>query len=357
MSAPGKLYVQCNPLLDVSACVSDEFMKTYKLERGTASLLAEDQKNIFADLEKMSDVKYVPGGSGLNTARVAQWVLQAPKGTFVTYVGCASDDRYGKILRESAEKDGVTMALEYTTKEPTGSCAVCITGKERTLVANLAAANCLSAEHVSSTTVQKHLAESKITYFTGFTLTLDVNYVLRAAQKTREVGGIFMINLSAPFIIEFFGNQLDEVLPYVDVIFGNELEAHTLSRVKGWDLHTVAAIAERAARELPYTGKHGRLVVFTHGANSTVCAGNTNTTAAAASGSAEGGLVEVPVAPMASESIVDLNGAGDAFVGGFVAAYALGRDIKRCCEIGHYAAQVVIQHSGCTYPEKPTMSP
>ncbi|KAH9580175.1 Carbohydrate kinase PfkB [Trypanosoma melophagium] len=355
MSTHDKLFVQCNPLLDVSACVSAEFMKMYKLERGTASLLGEHQKNIFDDLEKMPDVKYVPGGSGLNTARVAQWILQAPKGTFVTYVGCAADDRYGKILRESAEKDGVTMALEYTTKEPTGSCAVCITGKERTLVANLAAANCLSADHVSSATVQKHLEESNLTYFTGFTLTLDVNYVLRAAKKTREAGGIFMMNLSAPFIIEFFGAQLDQVLPYVDVIFGNEMEAHTLSRVKGWDLHSVTAIAERAVQELPYTGKRGRLVVFTHGANSTVCTGSTTHSSGNAATSEK--FLEVPVSPMAAESIVDLNGAGDAFVGGFLAAFALGRDVKRCCEVGHYAAQVVIQHSGCTYPEKPTITP
>lgn len=32
----------------------------------------------------------------------------------------------------------------------------------------------------------------------------------------------FMINLSAPFIVQFYKEPLMAVLPYVDVVFGNE---------------------------------------------------------------------------------------------------------------------------------------
>ncbi|RNF18154.1 adenosine kinase [Trypanosoma conorhini] len=344
MSRSAKLYVQCNPLLDVSAVVPEEFMVKYGVEHGSASLLAEEQAEIFADLEKLPAVKHVPGGSGLNTARVTQWMLQAPKGSLVSYVGCIANDRYGNILKESAEKDGVNMVVEYTTKQPTGSCAVCITGKERSLVANLAAANCLSADHVYSPAVEKCRAEASFFYLTGFTLTIDVAYVLHVAKQAREVGGIFMMNFSAPFLIEFFGEQLNQVLPYVDVLFGNELEARTLSIVKGWGIEDVEEIAKRAAQELPYTGTKGRLVVFTHGPNPTVCV-------------TKDGVTVVPVEPLAEDKMVDFNAAGDAFVGGFLSGYVLGRDLRRCCILGHYAAGVVIQHDGCTYPEKPSLTP
>ncbi|KEG09351.1 putative adenosine kinase [Trypanosoma grayi] len=338
-----KLYVQCNPLLDISAVVTEDLMTKYSVGRAVAILMGNEQQGIFEELEKKPDVKYVPGGSGLNTARVAQWILQAPKGSFSMYVGCAADDRYGKILKESAEADGVTMVLEYTKKEPTGSCAVCITGKERSLVANLAAANHLSEEHMHSAEVQKHLEEAKLFYLTSFTLTVNVNYVLHVAQKARAVDGIFMMNLSAPFLIEFFGEQFNQVLPYVDVIFANEVEAHTLAKVKKWDAHNVPDITRRALQELPYSGTKNRLIVITQGAHATVCATKDE-------------VLEVPVPPLDTAKMVDLNGAGDAFVGGFLAAYALGRDLKCCCDAGHYAAQTVIQHSGCTYPEKPSIT-
>ncbi|EAN98400.1 putative adenosine kinase [Trypanosoma cruzi] len=344
MSHPAKLYVQCNPLLDVSAGVSDEFMARYKVEHGTATLLAEEQAGIFEDLENLPEVKHVPGGSGLNTCRVAQWMLQAPKGSFVTYVGCIADDRYGGILKNSAEKDGVKMVVEYTTREPTGSCAVCITGKERSLVANLAAANCLSAQHIYSPDVEKCLMEAKLFYLTGFTLTIDVAYVLHVAKKAREVGGTFMMNLSAPFLIEFFWEQFSQVLPYVDIIFGNELEARTLSKAKGWDEEDMKEVAKRALKELPYSGTKGRLVVFTKGPEPTICVTKDEITV-------------VPVDPLDPEKMIDFNGAGDAFVGGFLSGYALGKDLTRCCILGHYAAGVVIQHDGCTYPEKPILSP
>lgn len=338
-----KLYVQCNPLLDVLATVSGDFMAKYKLVPGSATLLTPETSEIFNDLEKLPDVKYIPGGSGLNTARVAQWLLGAPKGQFVTYVGCISDDRYGTILRESSEKDGVNMMLEYTTKESTGSCAVCIFHKERSLVANLAAANCLSSQHVFSTEVQKYRAEADLFYLTGFTLTIDVEYVLKVAKIANEKGGVFMLNLSAPFILEFFAEQLNKVLPYVRIVFCNEMEANALAKVWGWDTADLAEIARLALANLPYACEKERIFIITHGAKPTIWA-------------TIDGVTEVPVDPIEQEKILDLNGAGDAFVGGFLAAYALGKDITTCCVAGHYSAGVVIQHDGCTYPEKPNFS-
>lgn len=344
MSAHPKLYVQCNPLLDISAPVSADFIAKYKVEKGAASLVSEDQMGIYADLEQQPGMSYVPGGSGLNTARVAQWLTQLPKGAFVTYVGCVAADKYGDILAKAAEKDGVHMVLEHTTKAPTGSCAVCIVGKERSLVANLAAANCLSADHMRSAGVVKALQESKLFYLTGFTLTVDLNHVMAVAEAARAANGNFMMNLSAPFILQFFQDRFDKVLPYIDTIFSNEDEAKTLAKVKGWNTVDVAEIAKKAAQELPYSGTGDRLVVFTQGSEPTVYA-----TKSGKSGS-------VPVPEIPHEKIVDTNGAGDSFVGGFLAGLMCGKSIEKCCEVGHYAAGVVIQHDGCTYPSKPDIT-
>lgn len=344
MTALPKLYVQCNPLLDISAPVSEAFIAKYKVERGAASLVTDEQMPIYADLEAQSGMCYVPGGSGLNTSRVAQWLTQAPQGTFVSYVGCVADDTYGDILTAAAQKDGVAMTLEHTTKAATGSCAVCVIGKERSLVANLAAANCLSSEHMKSPAVVEALKASKLFYLTGFTLTVDAAHVLTVAEAARAAEGIFMMNLSAPFIMQFFSEQFEKVLPYIDTIFSNEDEARALAKARGWATEDVAEIAKKAAAELPYTGTADRLVVFTQGSEPTVFATK----------SGQSGTVAVPAIDAAS--IIDTNGAGDSFVGGFLAGLASGKPIARCCEVGHYAAGVVIQHDGCTYPSKPSIA-
>lgn len=53
---------------------------------------------------------------------------------------------------------------------------------------------------------------------------------------------------------------------------------------------------------------------------------------------------------------LDTNGAGDAFVGGFLAQLvaAPNPSLEQMCLAGHKAAHVVVQHRGCSYPEKPT---
>ncbi len=47
---------------------------------------------------------------------------------------------------------------------------------------------------------------------------------------------------------------------------------------------------------------------------------------------------------------MDTNGAGDSFVGGFLAAIAQGKDMETAVKAGQYCASEVIQQSGCSFP-------
>ena len=67
-------------------------------------------------------------------------------------------------------------------------------------------------------------------------------------------------------------------------------------------------------------------------------------------------VTEYPVIPVPKEKLVDTNGAGDAFVGGFLAKIVLGEGIADAVKAGNYAANAVIQRSGATCPdEKPSI--
>jgi len=335
-----KLYVQCNPLLDISAHVDNNFLAQYNLKPASAALAEPGQLAVYDQLESVSGVKFIPGGSGLNTARVAQWMAQASSGDFVSYVGCISDDKRGRILKRSAEDEGVAMCVQYSAN-PTGSCAVCIVGKERSLLANLGAANDLQFSHLETRRVLTAIKDAELFYITGFALTRPIEPVLKVAAHALRTQGTFMFNLSAGFIIQVFGAQLNQVLPYVDVLFGNEDEAQVFASAHGWNGKSIGEIAVAAAA-LPKNSTRPRLVVFTQGKASTVWA------------TGDGKHGEVAVHAIDSREVVDTNGAGDAFVGGFAAALARSRTVEQSIAAGHYAAGVIIQHDGCTFPSKPT---
>lgn len=342
---PVKVYFQCNPLLDISATVKEDFLKPYGLGIGEAGLAKEEQLSIFPELEKCPDVEYIPGGAGLNSARVCQWLVQNKAQT--VFVGCIGKDHYGQRLKDAAEKDGVEMLVEQTDKAPTGTCAVAVVGKERTLLANLAASNLLSTEHMHSAAVEKILEECSIFYCTGYALILDVAYVLQVAEAAHKVpGGLFALNISAPYIVECFTESFLKVLPHVDILFGNENEARVLAKkMQLEEQEDVAKIAELLVAKLSHVeeSSHDVVVVFTQGANDSVYA----------SKKAFPTAVRVPIKPVPAEKVVDTNGAGDSFVGGFLAARSQGKDMTRCVETGSYAASVIIQSGGCSLPPFP----
>ena len=58
--------------------------------------------------------------------------------------------------------------------------------------------------------------------FQGFHLTVSPEAMLAIAKHADEKNKVYMTNLSAPFICQFFKKPQMEVMPYVDYLFGNE---------------------------------------------------------------------------------------------------------------------------------------
>lgn len=50
---------------------------------------------------------------------------------------------------------------------------------------------------------------------------------MKVAKHASDNNKIFCMNLSAPFISQFFKEPLMEVMPYVDILFGNETVSET----------------------------------------------------------------------------------------------------------------------------------
>lgn len=327
-----------NPLLDISAEVTQETFDKYGLIPGNAILAEEKHQPLFKELAAKPDVLYVAGGATQNTIRVAQWMLQEPGKT--AYMGCIGDDEFGKKLTDACKKDGVDCKYMIDKTTPTGACAVTIMNKERSLTTNLNAANNYKADHLKANMAT--CSAAKIVYSAGFFITVSPESMEIASNEMLKTGGTYCMNLSAPFIVQVppFRAVIEKTLPLCDYLFGNETEARAYAEAVGWDTEDVEFIATRLSL-VPMAGsKPYRKVVITQGADPTVVA-------------IRGEVKKYPVAALPKEKLVDTNGAGDAFVGGFLAALSKGKDMEACRKAGTYSASVVIQHSGCTYPAKP----
>jgi adenosine kinase len=91
------------------------------------------------ELAEKPDVQYIAGGATQNTVRVAQWILGTSGAT--SYIGCVGKDAYADKMKAVCLKDGVRVEYMVDQSTPTGTCAVCVMQKDRSLVANLGAAN------------------------------------------------------------------------------------------------------------------------------------------------------------------------------------------------------------------------
>ncbi|XP_072439376.1 adenosine kinase isoform X4 [Chiloscyllium punctatum] len=288
------LFGMGNPLLDICAVVDKDFLDKYGLKTNDQILAEDKHKELFEELVKKFKVEYYAGGSTQNSVKVAQWMIQQPH-KVATFFGCIGKDKFGDILKKKAEEAHVDAHYYEQNEQPTGTCAACITGDNRSattfkklslrsLVANLAAANCYNKE--------RHLDQKE-------------NWQLVEKAKVYYIA-----------------------------------EAATFAREQGFETEDIKEIAKKAQSLPKVNEKRQRVIVFTQGKEDTIMATADNVTT-------------FPVVDIKQDEIVDTNGAGDAFVGGFLSQLVHDQPLEKCIQAGHYAANVIIRRSGCTFPEAP----
>eukprot|EP00833_Pecoramyces_ruminatium_P004532 jgi/Orpsp1_1/1178564/evm.model.c7180000065862.1 len=323
-----------NPLLDMIANTPKDMLTKYSLKANDSIMAEEKHMPIYEDLMKNFNVTYVAGGATQNSIRGAQWLLP-PNST--TFIGCVGNDEYAKALEKAASDDGVYVPYMHV-EEPTGTCACLITDNNRSLVANLSAAEKYKIDHLKKPEIWELVEKAKCYYIGGFFFTHSHESIMAVAKHAAENNKVFTQNLSAPFLSQFYTKFLDEAAPYWDIIFGNETEAAAFAEAHNYGTKDVKEIALKMAAIEKVNKSRPRMVVITQGALPTIVA-------------YEGKITEFPVRDLKPEEIVDTNAAGDAFVGGFLSQYVQGKDLKTCIDAGNYVAYIVLKQSGATFPK------
>lgn len=333
------LLVGCgNPLLDISAAVDVGFLNKYEMLPNNAILAEKKHMPIYQELIDKFNAEFIAGGSVQNSFRVAQWILKRPK--VAVFFGCVGQDKYAEILCQKATADGVNVQYQVCKDTPTGTCAVLITDTQRSLCANLAAANNFTVDHIKTSENVKLLNGAEYFYISGFFLTVSIETILTVAKHALSKNRPFMMNLSAPFIPQFFKENLDQALPYIDIIFGNETETLAFAKAHNFGTEDLKKIGVKMV-SLPKENKtRGRVVIITQGSDPVLLIQNDT-------------VVEYPVPKLEPAEMVDTNGAGDAFVGGFLAQLVKGQNFEICIKCGIWAARQIIKRSGCTFEGVP----
>ncbi|KXJ97212.1 Ribokinase-like protein [Microdochium bolleyi] len=334
-----------NPLLDIQAFGTQELLDKYELKANDAILAEDKHKGLYEDLLNNYDAKLIAGGAAQNTARGASYIL---KPNSVVYLGGVGDDKYAAILHDAVKQAGLRVEYRVDPKEPTGRCGVVITGHNRSLCTDLAAANHYDLDHLKSPEIWSLVKGAEYYYIGGYHYTVCVPAIMTLGQEAADNNKVFIVNLSAPFLPQFFKDPMDESSKFWDYVICNESEAAAWAESHNLESKTdIKAIAKSIANLPKANTSRPRTVVVTQGTEPTLVAVQGNEQ-----------VKEYAVHAIASEQINDTNGAGDAFAGGFVAGLVDGKPLETAVDMGQWLARLSIQELGPSYPfPKQTYTP
>ncbi|KAI5806583.1 pfkB family carbohydrate kinase [Peziza echinospora] len=338
MSQEYQLFCLGNPLLDIQVNGTQALLDKYELKADDAILAEEKHLPIYEEVTKLSP-RYVAGGAAQNSARGAQYILPPNS---VVYAGCVGKDSYADQLVEACNKKaGVRTEYRIEESVATGKCAVIITGHSRSLVTDLGAANHYQLDHLKSEKIWNLVEQAKVYYVGGYHLTVCVPAILALAEHAAATNKIFSMNLSAPFLAQFFKDQMDSVAPYWDYLIGNESEALAYSESHNLGTTDITEIAKKIANLPKKNTARPRVVVITQGTDPTIVVTSGD----------EPTVKTFPVRVIDSSEITDTNGAGDAFAGGFIGGLVNGESIETSVDKGQWLASLSIKEFGPAFPE------
>ena len=298
-----------NAIVDVICKVEDSFLSENSLAKGTMKLVDEAEFKKLLSTLKIEET--IAGGSVANSI-----VGLSQLGNQVSFIGKVNNDELGDKYEKSLTIEKVKYC--YKKKEelvPTGTCLILITpDSERTMCTFLGIAGKVSDKDIDENAVKN----SELVFLEGYLW--DEGKPKSAFDKVMSLSNKAAMSLSDQFCVDRHKKSfLNLVKSKLDIIFANEQEILSLIEAKKFD-------------EVVSFGKQlGKLIVITRGEKGSIAINNDE-------------VVECDIKK--DLKIVDLTGAGDLFVSGFLHGYVNNLPIKQSLEKGTEMSSKVIQIFG-----------
>ncbi len=299
-----------NAVLDILAPVTDEFLISKKLIKGSMTLV--DQNVSDSILKEVNPIKKDSGGSVANTI-----VGISLLGMSSSFCGKVKKDQLGDDFIKNIRETGTNFLCNQSTDGlSTARCIIFITPDgERSMQTFLGASTTLNEEDIQ----ENFFDDSEFLLIEGYlwnsaTARKAIEKAIRIAisKNVKIVFSLSDFNLVNMFKKDF----LKFINSYVDILIGNELEFRELfeDNDKINLNHTIAD-----------------LMVKTRGEKGVEISQN-------------GKLETIPSVKV--DSLVDTTGAGDMFAAGFLYKLLNGLDPVTSAKFGCKMASIIIQQYG-----------
>ena len=329
-----------NPIVDILAEVDRGSILRYNLIWGGTFFANESNIGFYDELESKPQVSYIPGGSIQNTLRVTSWCLnmeEKNRGLYkITMLGAIGQDGYKDKILNALKSAGVKPLLQQIPNMTTSRCGVGICLKERCLLPHIKASNCLTDDFVSEH--QNEIYDHDALLIEGYFLQEKYNICKQLCQTFKRAKKMVILTLSAVFMVQAHREKIMEIAEDSDMIVGNMEEFEAFADLRR---ETQVKILAKAHEKL---SPKERIFIATDGANGVYVSKYDYKQ------KRMDNIRQIFADKLKNDEICDLNGAGDAFLGGFLSQFMKGATLERCCRTGIDASTIIIKNIGCTFP-------
>jgi sugar/nucleoside kinase (ribokinase family) len=302
---------------DIVAHVDDAFLAGWRLTKGKShEVPLRDADAIEAEL---TDPGYHPGGASANTAACI-----AALGGKAGFAGKVARDRVGERVRADMAASGLSfLACEAASAEDGGSTRViCLTTAYPEPERTFAFYSGVGRTFVPSELDRAALARTRLLHADGHMLTHDGAFatMMAAADTARSAGARFAFTLADQKIVHEFPQLLHQLLERVDILLVNTPEAQAWAGTQ--DAHDAVRVFQSWGKAGAVTRSGDGCIAFSPHTH-----------------------VAVPAARLEAP-VIDPNGAGDAFAGGFLFGLMQDWPLERAATLGGLCAANVITRLG-----------
>lgn len=259
-----------------------------------------------------------PGGKGANQAVAARRA-----GAEVVFLTAVGDDPLGRLALEGYQREGIDVSHVLVVPEvPSGVALIMVDDAGENLIGVAPGANA-RFDPAAIDRLPDAVFDQGGVLLAG--LEVPIESVARAVQRARQ-GGMRVILNPAPADLRIVEADL---LPHVDILTPNRVEARTLAGLTTWDDPDWAWLAAASLRERGVSD-----VVVTCGSDGCLVVSDALMA---------GGRHKLQAFPAVA---VDTVGAGDAFNGALATAIAEGRPLLEAVRWAAAAAALSITQAG-----------
>ncbi|MGD9638630.1 MAG: adenosine kinase [Alphaproteobacteria bacterium] len=302
-----------NAIVDVLTRVGDQFLVEHGINKAVMNICDTEKSNyLFKCIVPEHECS---GGSAASTV-----IGIASLGGTPAFIGKIRDDKCGKVFKRDIGTSGVDFFTKSLFDGPnTGKCIILVTPDEQsTQVTYPGACTLLSEDDIDPDII----GLAKILYLESYLLDYDSpkKAFKLACDIAKDKGCQIAISLSDKSCVDRNRKDLIDIIGnYADIVFATDAEIMNFYQTDNLD------------KALNDAKNHTKITAITRKNKGSIVVSD---------------KIKVYAEAEVVTDLVDITGAGDLYVAGFLYGYAYGKDLATCARIGSITAAEVITHYG-----------